>query len=89
MDEWLHRKFGFVEPWTDYYVANRYYHPEQFIPEHNDADSHWGAIRGETVIATYTLDSPGIFIVSPAINVKYKQSKCLYNAWPSFGEERD
>jgi len=80
VDECLHRKFGHVEPWADYYVANRYYHAEQFIPEHNDADSHWGALQGETVIATYTLDSPGIFIVTPAINVKYKQSSCLYNA---------
>ena len=49
------------------------------ITEHTDADPLWGPVNGDTVIGTYTLEAPGIFIVSVAWKGEHKKENCLWD----------
>ena len=54
-----------VQPWTDYFVCNVYYHENNCVGEHSDSDIHWGAVDGESVILSYTYEQAGIMLVFP------------------------
>ena len=51
-------------PALDYVVANTYTLPRHHIGEHTDSSPLWGG-SGDTVIASVTMDFPGIFLIYP------------------------
>ena len=71
VQKFLRQKFANVEPWTDYFVCNTYYHADNAIGEHSDSDGLWGAIDGESVILSYTYEQAGIMLIHPATDAKY------------------
>ena len=73
----LKNKFNHVEPWTDYYVCNVYYHDDNCVGSHSDSDVHWGAVDGESVILSYTYEQAGIMLVYPSTSGEYHSDGCL------------
>ena len=73
----LKNKFSHVEPWTDYYVCNVYYHDDNCVGSHSDSDVHWGAVDGESVILSYTYEQAGIMLVYPSVSGEYHSDECL------------
>ena len=86
VQQYLKRRFSAVEPWTDYFVCNTYYHADNAIGEHSDSDVHWGAIDGESVILSYTYDQAGIMLIFPSCDAKYNLDKTFINSLWSTGD---
>ena len=82
--DFLKNKFTQVEPWTDYFVCNVYSHENVCVGQHSDADSHWGAVDGESVILSYTYEQAGIMLVYPSVSGEYQKDKTLLDyCWAS------
>ena len=83
MDQFLRTKFGQLQPWLNYVVADHYCHEDVYFSEHNDAHDLWGGRSGDSVIAMYTLDAPGIFIITPATSADECSEKAMkhHNYW--------
>ena len=84
-DKRLKETFGDLHPWANYYVANNYWHDNQCIGQHTDADNLWGAINADTVILTYTYEQPTIFMVRPAATNEHRKQDALLNRLRELG----
>ena len=84
-DKRLKETFGSLHPWANYYVANNYWHENQCIGQHTDADDLWGAINADTVILTYTYEQPTIFMVRPAATNEHRKQDALLNRLRELG----
>ena len=79
VQKFLRQKFANVEPWTDYFVCNTYYHADNAIGEHSDSHVLWGAVGGESVILSYTYEQAGIMVMYPSTDAKQCLDQTLVN----------